>query len=78
MVRRNDDGIWEVNEEDIDKLAGVLEEYFFKALGNILPWVPFVKLNKPVTEELMQLDINPDEDESYFDTFSKDDTEYNE
>ena len=74
MVRRNDDGIWEVNEEDIDKLAGVLEEYFFKALGNVLPWIPFVKLNKVMED----FDINPDEEGTYFDTFSKDDTEYNE
>ena len=77
LVRREGD-IWTVNEEDIDKLAGVLEEYFLKSLENITAWMPFVKLNEPVTEELMQLDINPDEDETYFDTFSKDDTEYNE
>ena len=73
LVRRNGD-IWEVNKEDINKLAGILEEYFFKALGNEMAWVPFVKLNK-VTEDL---DINPDEEGTYFDTFSKDNTEYNE
>lgn len=68
-----------MNEEDIDKLAGILEECFFKSMKNISTvWIPFVKLDKPVTEELMQLDINPDKEETYFDAFSKDDTEYNE